>query len=160
MNAKAARRENWAMKGKPNGLEICSPRVTLTTYLPGSVMPFVRAYPALNDICLGRQGLGLADRSSPNPKRQRISPPYPTEDTLSEPAISSGAYWPVAFWANRERSRAGRKKKTIVQQLPVGSTRVFRRFQDLGSLRSKRSSKRYLCRTVVFRLRPPPAFNL
>ncbi len=42
----------------------------------------------------------------PDPKRQRTSPPRPTEDVFGEPAISSGAYKPtdpVAFWVEKER---------------------------------------------------------
>ena len=42
----------------------------------------------------------------PDPKRQRTSPPRPTEDAFGEPAISSGAHKytdPVAFWAKEGR---------------------------------------------------------
>ncbi|KAL2139233.1 hypothetical protein VTI28DRAFT_5493 [Corynascus sepedonium] len=46
-------------------------------------------------------GHALEGDLDPDPKRQRTSPPRPTEDAFSEPAIGSGAYKhtdPVAFW--------------------------------------------------------------
>ncbi|KAK3399360.1 hypothetical protein B0T20DRAFT_409922 [Sordaria brevicollis] len=49
---------------------------------------------------------GHALEGDPDPKRQRASPPRPTDDTFGEPAIGSGAHKhtdPVAFWVKEGR---------------------------------------------------------
>jgi hypothetical protein len=59
-----------------------------------------------------KHSTGHAAKADPDPdpnpasKRQRTSPPRPTEDTFDEPAIGSGAHQhidPVAFWAKEGR---------------------------------------------------------
>ncbi|KAK4182672.1 hypothetical protein QBC35DRAFT_457060 [Podospora australis] len=79
----------------------------------------------------------------PDPKRQRTSPPHPTEDAFSEPAIGSRANKhtdPVAFWVKEDRWPEEQDWPEATSTSDFAMDRLLARRKSSSNLSRKRSN--------------------